>query len=130
MWLEIVSVGIYVVFEESIGDRIERVSELSPPTPPERRHMMSNCPCSCGNVGSCFFCCRDDDGVSFILVGLVSGNPGICFNEGDFPHYFTLISHKKVKLSPYPKFTLKEDFIKKINLILSFEFITGPSRGI
>ena len=58
MWLEVVSVGIYVVFEESIGDRIERVSELSPPTPPERRHMRTNCPYSCGNVGSCFFCYR------------------------------------------------------------------------
>ena len=35
-----------------------RTSNRRPPTPPERRHMRTNCPCSCGNVGSCFFCCR------------------------------------------------------------------------
>ena len=41
---------------------------------------------------------RDDDGVSYILVGLVGGNPSGCGDIEDHPDYFTYIGHTEASI--------------------------------
>ena len=54
------------------------------------------------NIGTCYgdsggpSMIKDEEGVSFILMGVVSGNPGECGKTQEYPDYFTFIGHKKI----------------------------------
>ena len=39
---------------------------------------------------------QDDNGVSYILMGVVSGNPGECGNTQEYPDFFTFIGHENI----------------------------------
>ena len=39
---------------------------------------------------------RDDDGLSYILVGIVNGNPAGCGISREYPDYFTYVANTEV----------------------------------
>ena len=42
---------------------------------------------------------RDDDSVSYILIGIVGGNPGGCGGQREYPDYFTYVGHTEASRS-------------------------------
>ena len=44
--------------------------------------------------------CRDDDGLKYVLIGVVSGNPAGCDGAyKKYPDYFTFLGHESVRIS-------------------------------
>ena len=64
------------------------------------------------NIGTCYgdsggpSMIKDEEGVSYILMGVVSGNPGECGKTGQYPDYFTFIGHQNIL--PWVQSTIKK----------------------
>ena len=54
------------------------------------------------NIGTCYgdsggpSMIKDEEGVFYILMGVVGGNPGGCGKTQEYPDYFTFIGHEKI----------------------------------
>ena len=46
-----------------------------------------------------FFFIRDDDSVSYVLIGIVGGNLAGCSDIREYPDYFTYVGHTEVTIA-------------------------------
>ena len=90
------------------------------------------------NIGTCYgdsggpSMIKDDEGVSYVLMGVVGGNPGECGKTQEYPDYFTFIGHQKIL--PWIQSTIKKASGSKERypemLSLSSTSMISPVHGI
>ena len=80
------------IWEETLGRALEIVEDLQLSS----IYLLDSYASTAFNIHIYTFHLRDDDSDSYILVGIVGGNPAGCANIREYPDYFTYVGHIEV----------------------------------